>query len=587
MNILKKLYIAAALMLVCGALFAQAPAELRDGDIRNLQRLTALTDWLYGVPGGNFEKAVFPDVFWSSAATRVSIIPFYNREHLFRTFPFDEGLPERVWGSQKAQNVRWFDKDLNEVAKPEGYGRYTAYVEADIPGGMKKRLFLPIFVYDNADRHWWEKLNVPWRNGSFDPSYPNFAEIDPKAWYDSSSEIRDAYAESVWNWFYSPRGAEMLGVLADGYKPDPKKPRQLDSFDAINADYYLKLKLKVLNLTPKGIKEPAYLEKKAPVLHKGSLKEAGLAGSDLKKLKASLTVWQKAVEYGFQVVMARHGVVVLDEVYPGKRDKELLGFRVNKNSKLEIASLTKLHSGLLLAQFLDQGLINLDDKASRYLPDFPDSGKVITIRMLNNHTTGLSGHGNYNGLANPFLETDEMIGARFLKPGLVSNYNGMGFDLSGRIMEAVSGKSIYRLFHENFFLPLGNKDTYITDMGYGLHCTAMDMARIGQLMLNKGSYGDRRFFSEETFNKLTPIPINTFEPDVQKGADNMWVYGVGMMIGDYGLGPVLTHGSATGSILLVDPERDMVFAMARYDSAGYEHCAEVFKALADMMRDAK
>ncbi|MBO4547624.1 MAG: hypothetical protein J5758_00235, partial [Abditibacteriota bacterium] len=249
---MKKVFILAVLLLACSALFAQEQSvpDLKDGDIRNLQRLTAVTDWLYGIPGGDFEKAVFPDVYWGSAATRVSVIPFYNREHLFRTFPFDEDLPLKVWGTMKAENVRWFDKDQKEVTKPEGYGRYTAYVEADIPGlGMKKRLFLPIFVYDNADRNWWEKLNVPWRNGKFDPTYPKFGEIDPTVWRDGAPEIRDAYAEGIWNWFYSPRGAELLGTLADDYKADPRLPGQLNSIACRNAEYYLQLKLKVLRLT--------------------------------------------------------------------------------------------------------------------------------------------------------------------------------------------------------------------------------------------------------------------------------------------------------------------------------------------------
>ena len=83
------------------------------------------------------------------------------------------------------------------------------------------------------------------------------------------------------------------------------------------------------------------------------------------------------------------------------------------------------------------------------------------------------------------------------------NYNGMGHDLAGKVMEAVSGKSVFRLFHEYLYEPLGMKNTYHTwDLGYSVHSTAYDLSLLAQMVLNKGSYGGKQYFSENTYEKI-------------------------------------------------------------------------------------
>lgn len=56
----------------------------------------------------------------------------------------------------------------------------------------------------------------------------------------------------------------------------------------------------------------------------------------------------------------------------------------------------------------------------------------------------------------------------------------------GKVMEVVSGKSALRLMQENFFILLGMKNTTMDDMGALTLSTTEDMAKVGQLLLNRG-----------------------------------------------------------------------------------------------------
>jgi len=99
----------------------------------------------------------------------------------------------------------------------------------------------------------------------------------------------------------------------------------------------------------------------------------------------------------------------------------------------------------------------------------------------------------------------------------VHHYNGMGYDLAGKVMELVSGKSIFRLMRENLFDPLGMTHTTLEeDLGFSCFSTAANMATLGQLLLNRGSYGDLVFFSPRTFERLMPQPLSRFYPAIDK-----------------------------------------------------------------------
>jgi len=177
------------------------------------------------------------------------------------------------------------------------------------------------------------------------------------------------------------------------------------------------------------------------------------------------------------------------------------------------------------------------------------------------------------------------------QPGRVVNYNGMGMDLAGKVMEIVSGKSYFRLAHENFFRPLGlSNEITQRDLAFGIDCAVMDLARVGQMMLNRGSYGDTEFFSPETFAKLLPRPINEIYPNMPNSYSTgpTWIYGLGLMPMHWGIlgRNTFGHGGAGGEILSVDPDNDLVVAMERFTQGKDfdKHLRLFLKSIAESMK---
>ena len=140
-------------------------------------------------------------------------------------------------------------------------------------------------------------------------------------------------------------------------------------------------------------------------------------------------------------------------------------------------------------------------------------------------------------------------------------------------MEIVSGKSIFRLFRESLFDPLGMNNTYNEeDLAYGTQSTAYDLALVGQMVLNQGSYGNIDFFSAETFDQLLPKPLNQWYPMIEQD----WGIGLTWMQtyrseehadhpqGSVILSPnIIGHGSATSSVLQVDLDNEIVITQSR------------------------
>jgi len=339
-------------------------------------------------------------------------------------------------------------------------------------------------------------------------------------------------------------------------------------------DYHLALKRKLLKIENKWpeLRMPKMIkDKPAMVLHKGSEKEAGVQAETRDRIRKICHEWALKSGEPFSMLIARRGKIILHEAFGvGPNGK------VTLKTATEIASVTKLLTGVMFAQFVDQSLIGIDDPVGKYLPDFPVTGdKTVTLRQCFTHTTGLWGHEEWGGLHDPWMDNKITNILNELPVGKKHEYNGMGYNLAGKVMEIVSGKSIFRLFRENFFDPLGLDNSILEeDLGFSCHTTAGDLAVIGQLLLNKGSYGDIRLFSPETFDKLLPESLNKYYPDIH---NTEWGIGITWMrqshpdAGKNGKPEdftilsknVIGHGSATSAILRIDLDNELVISQTR------------------------
>lgn len=313
------------------------------------------------------------------------------------------------------------------------------------------------------------------------------------------------------------------------------------------------------------------------MLRAGTEREAGFRPGTMARLSAICDAWSEDSGEPFVTLVARHGIVVFHEARGSDPDR-LVGL----DTPMPMASITKAFAGVLFGMFADQGLIGIDDPVGRWLPVLPAEGpSAITMRHCFTHTTGLTGHAAWNGSHNPWLESVIAAGVGDLPVGRTHDYNGMGYALAGKAMEMAAGESIFRLFRTHLFGPLGCDRTHLEeDLAFGADATAHDLATIGQLLLNGGSYGMRRWFGPETAAAMLPVDLGGMYPGVRRE----WGIGLTWMRDrhpDAGRGGVawdtfilsdrtFGHGSATAAVLRVDPENGLVIAQARR-RAGERH----------------
>ncbi len=94
-------------------------------------------------------------------------------------------------------------------------------------------------------------------------------------------------------------------------------------------------------------------------------------------------------------------------------------------------------------------------------------------------------------------------------------YNNWDFNVAGTIFEKKTGKGIYPEVEEQLAIHLGFQDWNIKNQkkkhkeskslhpAYHIYISTRDMAKIGQLMLNKGKWNGERIISENWIEKIS------------------------------------------------------------------------------------
>jgi len=102
---------------------------------------------------------------------------------------------------------------------------------------------------------------------------------------------------------------------------------------------------------------------------------------------------EKGLYSGCQVLIARKGDIKVD-LSLGLVDKNSnrQGYKVDRNTLFNIESITKVMVTLpIVFKLIEDGIIRLDDRIVKYIPEFAtsDEKEKITIRNLLNFTSGI------------------------------------------------------------------------------------------------------------------------------------------------------------------------------------------------------
>jgi len=353
------------------------------------------------------------------------------------------------------------------------------------------------------------------------------------------------------------RDQEWPVLLAALSERDPAAGKAAYWDDAFARDraWWLPLKLDLYKMAPRPFEGPQPLSgKPAPVLREGTPAEAGVDAGAITRINAALEDWSRESEEAFTVCLARNGIVFFHQAY-GTRN----GQPATTDDICFMASITKMMGASAVMMLVEEGRLDLDADIARYLPPLQpiNAPRPVTLRHCLTHTAGMAEHSG-----DKLSDFPERIADFYaaLPVGRRFQYNGDSYELAGKIVELSSGEIIPRFQKKHLLDPLGMTHTQVRNMSGGTMSTAADMARFGQMFLNRGAYGPYRFLRESTVESMRPQKLAGV-----LGASTDRVWGLGMMpFDDEPLGQgVMGHGAASGAILRIDPKRGLVISMVR------------------------
>jgi CubicO group peptidase (beta-lactamase class C family) len=168
-------------------------------------------------------------------------------------------------------------------------------------------------------------------------------------------------------------------------------------------------------------------------------------------------------------VLVARGDEVLHRAGYGMANLEL-DAPMTPESVLRIGSVTKQFTAAAILQLRDQGLLEVHDPVSRYLPDYPH-GDEITIHQLLNLTSGIPDF-EYNpesrALFRQGADLDTLI-ATFsglpldFPPGSQWSYSNSNYAVLTAILEKLTGQRYADYLTEHIFVPLGMTATGYDD----------------------------------------------------------------------------------------------------------------------------
>ena len=160
---------------------------------------------------------------------------------------------------------------------------------------------------------------------------------------------------------------------------------------------------------------------------------------------------------GAVFLVAKEGNVIYRKAF-GEANLEL-NIPMKPENVFEIGSMTKQFTAISILMLVEKGKLSLDDKITKFIPDYPTQGHIITIHHLLTHTSGIK---NYTSLkafrdnskkdATPLELIDYFKNEPFdFNPGEEFKYNNSGYAILGYIIESVSDQSYADFIKENIF----------------------------------------------------------------------------------------------------------------------------------------
>ncbi len=183
-------------------------------------------------------------------------------------------------------------------------------------------------------------------------------------------------------------------------------------------------------------------------------------------------------------------------------------------------SMCKSVTGMAIGFLISEGMLSLDDKisdifSSKINPLQHFFSNSITVKHLLTMTSGVAfneaGAISASDWRKLFLEASQKYA-----PGAEFEYNSMNSYMLSAIVTEVTGENMMDYLRPRLFEPLGIKRVFwencpqnITKGGWGMFLRSEDMAKLGQLYLDKGCYDGKQILPAEWVEEAIKTQVET------------------------------------------------------------------------------
>jgi CubicO group peptidase (beta-lactamase class C family) len=191
-----------------------------------------------------------------------------------------------------------------------------------------------------------------------------------------------------------------------------------------------------------------------------------------QKIEAVFREMDHQLHPGAAVGIWKDGKILFAEGYGYANLEHRVPFTAGTVS--DMGSVAKQFTCMGIVLLAEAGTLSLDDDIRKHLDFVPDFGKVITIRHLIHHTSGLreiysteAMRGGRSGDAIFQRDVVELVKRQQdlnFPPGDQYMYCNTAYSLLAEIIMAASGRGFEEWMQENIFRPLGMQHTYIMDL---------------------------------------------------------------------------------------------------------------------------
>ena len=236
-------------------------------------------------------------------------------------------------------------------------------------------------------------------------------------------------------------------------------------------------------------------------------------------------------------------------------------------------SMCKSITGMAIGMLIEEGKLKLDENIYDIFPDHINAFSkifrpVITVEHLLTMTSGVTF--NESGI----VSGNDWLGS-FLnasvngKPGTEFQYNSLNTYVLSAIVTKRTGETLTEYLTPRLFGPLGITKYYwetcpkgITKGGWGLFLCAEDMAKLGQLYLQRGKWNGQQLVSEYWIEISTARHLKT-----QNGT-----YGYGYQLWMEQRPGSFEYNGMLGQNVIIYPDMDMVLVTNAGNKEMFQDC---------------